>query len=266
MHERILIGSSAVNFFDSSILNRKSKDQDYLSLSKSLSEENQDFNDFINGEGIINVPEKYEFTSEIASLDEVYTLKVSHSPWVISDKSWMKHISDIKKLKNHGAILIPELHNLAYAEWEKRKGAKNVNLNQDKEEFFTNNIRRTYDHDSIHSSIAFENEPMYMKILADNESVKTSRKKFEKLSDNDKKQLVQEEVMVLSLERDLIPSSKDINTTVLFSSYLKQLRLLITQYSKGWFPQWIIENYFLVARPPLNYWEKFQISDKKILL
>ncbi|WP_440913124.1 DUF7275 domain-containing protein, partial [Enterococcus innesii] len=225
-----------------------------------------EIDDVINGHGIIDMPERYEFTSEIASLNEIYTLKVSHSPWVISERSWMKHIADIKKLKIHGAKLIPELHDIAYSEWEKRKGAKKVNLNQDKTEFFANNVRRKYDHDSIHSAIAFDKYPMYMSILEDNESVKTSQYKFKNLSEQEKVKLVQEEIMVLSLERDLIPSSKNIDKTILFASYIKQLRLLITQYSKGWFPQWIIENYYLVAKPPLDYWKKFETSNKKVLL
>lgn len=49
-------------------------------------------------------------------------------------------------------------------------------------------------------------------------------------------------------------------------AYRKHLRLLVTQYSKGWFPRWIIENYFSVSAPPLNYWEMFRDSDKAVRL
>ena len=261
MIDKVLIGSAAINYYDPSILNRKSKDNDYLAMERSIISELG--SDFINGEGILD---KYDFKSDIASLDEIYTLKVSHSPWVITPNSWQKHLKDIKSLKENGAHIVQELHDICYAEWEKRKGKKKVNLNQDKEEFFNGNVRRIYDHDSIHASVAFNDNPMYMRILVDGEEVKTSKQKFFSLTHNEKVQLVREEVMVLSLERDLIPSKRTINDSIIFSSYVSQLKLLITQYSKGYFPQWIIENYYDVLKPSHNYWESFQASDKKILL
>lgn len=257
MIDKVLIGSAAINHYDLSILNREAKDRDYLAMEKESGI------DFINGVGILD---KYEFKSEIASLDEIYTIKVSHSPWVISPNSWQKHLKDIKSLKSNGAHIVQELHDICYSEWEKRKGKKRVNLNQDKEEFFNGNVRRIYDHDSIHASVAFNENPMYMSILADGEEVKTSKKKFFNLTHEEQKQLVREEVMVLSLERDLIPSKKHIDDSIIFASYVNQLKLLITQYSKGYFPQWIIENYYDVLKPSHNYWESFQNSDKKILL
>lgn len=259
MREKVLIGSSAVNFHDESILNRKSKDKDYLAFSVIPGEGV----DTVDGAGILDA---YDFKADVASLDEIYSLKVSHSPWVITSASWGKHLNDIHALKLAGAKLIQELHDLAYKQWEIRKGKKNVNLNQDKEEFFNGGVRRIYVHDSIHAAVAFNENPLYMKILADNEEVLTSRQKFFALSEVEKKQLVQEEVMVLSLERDLIPSVDPVDKLALYSSYGKQLKLLITQLSKGYFPRWIIENYFLVAKPPHDYWNVFSESDKKILI
>jgi hypothetical protein len=254
----VLIGSAAVHHHDASILNRVPKDEDYLSLDTGVD------GDVIDGTGILDT---YTFGSDIASIHEVYTLKVSHSAWIIDQKSWHKHIKDIHLLKNAGAVLIPELYTLAYAQWEQRKGAKRVNLNQDKEEFFGARVRRVYEHDSIHAAVAFGEEPAFTKILAPGEEVLTSKTLFLALSEQEKRELVHEEVMVLSLERDLIPKGEqNIEKIDMYSSYSKQLQLLMTQYSKGWFPQWIIENYFSVYKPPLNYWVKFMDSDKKVLL
>lgn len=256
--DKILIGSAAINYHDKNILQREAVDEDYLVMN--IDEQKDLSKDYVDGTGILD---EYDFSSNIASINEVYTLKVSHSPWIITPASWQKHIHDIKALKDHGAVLIPKLHNVAYKQWEIRKGKKNVNLNQDKTEFFGSNVRREYDHDSVHASIAFFDEPLYMKILADNSEVKTSYKKFNSLTFDEKKKLVQEETMVLSLERDLIPRKEDITKMDYYTSYTRQLQLLITQYSKGWFPQWIIENYYDIVRPPLNYWEKFNNSNKK---
>lgn len=256
--DKVLIGSSAVEHWAPGLLQREAKDRDYLAL------EPDEDSDFINGVGVVD---SYSFSGPIASLDEVYSLKVSHSPWVKNETDWMKHLKDIRRLQDAGASLIPELHKLAYKQWELRKGKKNVNLNQDREEFFNGNVRRKYVHDSIHASMAFGENPLYMKILAEGEEVQTSKELFFRLSQEDKENLVREEVMVLSLERDLIPrESETVDRVVLYSSYSKRLRLLMTQYAKGYFPQWIIENYFRVNRPTLDYWEKFQKSDKKVLL
>lgn len=261
MHKKVLIGSSAVNHHDKSILKRDSKDKDFLALESVESKASGE--DFIAGKGILDT---YIFEDSIATVDEVYTLKVSHSPWVIDERSWGKHIRDIHLMKASGARVVEELYSAAYAQWEIRKGKKNVNLNQDKEEFFGEGVRRVYVHDSIHAAMAFNENPMFMKILADNEEVLTSREKFFALTELEKQQLVREEVMVLSLERDLIPSEKPVDKMVMYSSYGKQLRLLMTQLSKGYFPRWIIENYFLVAKPSHDYWKAFAESDKKVLI
>ena len=259
---KILIGSAAVDKHAPGLVRRDVKDMDYLTTdSKSTMRDNEDF---IDGSGILD---KYSFTSDVASLDELYTLKVSHSFWVVSSvRTWQKHMSDIRLLKDYGASLVPELYDVCYAVWEQRKGAKNVNLSQDREEFFGNNVRRKYVHDSVHAAVAYHDEPMYTRILADGEEVKTSKRKFFELSDAEKRDLVREEVMVLSLERDLVPLTKDIDDMDILTSYTNQLRLLITQYSKGYFPLWIVENYYTVLQPSHNYWKTFEKSDKKTLL
>ena len=261
----VLIGSSALEEHHPGLLGRRPSDLDYLALPGTLNRVSEDM-DIIDGTGIIDT---YTFQGGVASLDEVYTLKVSHSPWVITVPLWYKHLRDIRTLSRAGAALIPELHDAAYAQWEQRKGAKNVNLNQDKEEFFTSGVRRAYEHDSVHASVAFHDEPMFNRILAPGASVRTSRSLFDALSETEKKQLVQEEVMVLSLERDIIPASltgRTVSRELIYSSYTAQLRRLITELSKGWFPQWMICHYYEVDKVPGNYWRTFCESDKKVPL
>lgn len=259
--DRVLIGSAAIALHLPGSLNREPKDKDYLSLNlvKNPGE------DLILGQGIVD---RYPFSGYVASLDELYTLKVSHSAWVIGS-SWQKHLFDIVTLKRNGAKLIPELHDIAYAEWERRKGVKRVNLNKDKEEFFHSGVRRKYIHDSIHAAVAFYDEPLFNRILFPGAEVKVSRTLFEQLSEEDKARLVQEETMVLALERELIPADdrgESIDKYRWFRAYQKQLQALLTELSKGWFPMWSFENFDKVARPPHNYWKKFSESDKKVLL
>lgn len=261
MEDKVLIGSKAVEARVGFILGRTARDEDYLTLTPLKDV------DCIDGRGILD---QYAFSSSVATLDEVYTLKVSHSPWVIAGlPSWYKHLYDVEVLRNTGARLVPTLHKVAYSEWERRHGRKLVNLNKRKEDFFNGAVKRFYDHDSVHEAVALGGRPAFYKILEAGSEVKTSQRLFEALSEEEKSFLVFEEVMVLALERDVIPmveAGRSVEKGELFEAYSKHLRLLITQYSKGWFPQWIIENYTRVARPPLNYLALFQASDKKIRL
>lgn len=264
MRERVLIGSQAVVArLGEEAFGRAPGDWDYLALTKGGPRE-----DVVLGTGLLD---RYPFQEEVATVDEVYTLKVSHSPWVVTSHStWMKHLRDVRVLRDSGAQVVEALHEVAYAEWERRQGAKRVNLRQDKEAFFASGVRRLYDHDSVHAAVAFGERPLFQAILKPGEEVLTSRALFEKLPLLRQRQLAQEEVMVLSLERDLIPrherSGQEPQKRDLFTSYQRQLHLLITQYSKGWFPRWIIEHYWEVAQPPFNYWACFQESPRKVRL
>ena len=266
--KKVLVGSKAMALhLGDKAMNLPLKDTDYLVDKKPI--KNASGEDYILAPVILD---SYDFIEDVASLDELLTLKISHSPWVITTlQEWGKHLKDIRLLQDNGATLIEELYSIAYKEWELKYGLKNVNLSKSKMDFFNKSVKRYYEHDSVHESIALAGLPAFNLILETGSEVKPSKEKFAKLSLEGKKRLVFEEVMVLSLERDLIPISMEnknsfITKEIIYRSYKKQLRLLMTQYSKGWFPRWIIENYFVVASPPLNYWDMFQDSSKKISL
>lgn len=256
MISEVLIGSAAIEYNLGSVLRRKPHDIDFLSFTPLKNA------DSIDGHGILDA---YNFRSEIATVDELYTLKVSHSPWVVKDvRNWYKHLRDIQVLKKWGGLLIPELHDAAYRQWELRKGAKNVNLARSKEEFFNESVRRFYDHDVVHNAVALGCNPAFNKILKDGSEVSVSEAKFMQLTSEEKSFVIFEEVFVLSLERDLIPLWKrtDVEPSIedIYRSYSKQLRLLVTSYSKGWFPRYIIENFAMVGEPLLDYWSMFRDS------
>jgi hypothetical protein len=241
---------------------RPSHDSDYLSLTPPQS------GDWIDGRGILD---QYLFSGPVASLNEIYTLKVSHSPWVIGGLSnWAKHLRDIRFLRDEGCLLIEPLHQAAYAQWNVRKGEKKVNLNQDANSFFGTSVTRYFDHDSVHRALALGDSPAFESISLAGAQVRSSRELFWNLPDWKKSRLVWEETMVLSLERDLLPGymvgGEPPTRTDIWKSYRQQLRLLITQYSKGWWPKWIIQNYFEHLSPPLDYWTLFWDSDYPIAL
>lgn len=237
----LIIGSQAIkhNFDD---FDRQPKDNDIFSPVKIVGFESFWHNKLNN---IIKDKNYFQF----ATPDELYTIKVSHSFWDLHG-TWNKHMHDILFLKSKGAKLIPELYDSLYDIWCETHGKKKAKLNVKAEEFFNKNVQRIYEHDSIHNSVAYYKEPLFNRILKDKEQVAVSQDKFKKLYKTDKLKLVREEVYATALERILIPKNYNYSPKL---AYHLSLKNLITSYSKGWFPLWIVDNYNLLYKPDVDY-------------
>lgn len=206
----------------------------------------------------------YQWRDRTANLDELYTIKMSHSYWKLRNNSWGKHVKDMAFLKREGAKLIPELHDLLYTIWEEKHGKKSANLEQNADEFFNSSVERLYEHDSIHAAVAYHNGvPLFNQILRDGHDVAVDRSKFESLSSINKLELVREEVYATALERKLIPSDFTLNPNDAYSYALTQT---ITSYSKGWFPTFILDNYESLRLPVDNYVETFMKNKHHLVL
>lgn len=250
-----LIGSTALQAYLPDV--RTPKDVDYFTTDES------DLQKRKPGVEYFYHPKLKEYTFDSpASLDELYTIKVSHSYWEIRD-SWNKHMFDIVKMRQHGAKLIQPLHDLLYSIWEERYGKKKVNLNQEPELFFNKNVARKYEHDTIHAAIAYYDEPLFNQILKDNHAVAVDRNKFFNLNEEMKHQLIREEIYATALERQLIPSNFEEHPR---KAYLWALQKTITSFTKGWFTQYIVENFDKLAKPDLDYVAKFNANADKLKL
>lgn len=106
-----------------------------------------------------------------AELDELYTIKISHIYWDLRNGTWEKHAADIKALKAAGARLFPGMHKILYSVWEERYGKKRVDLDMDKQAFFSDAVPRVYDHDSVHYSVAYGDHPLYEDFLKDDQEI-----------------------------------------------------------------------------------------------
>jgi len=188
------------------------------------------------------------FIGKMPTIDQLYTIKVSHIFW---DKGFDKHISDIRFLKEKGAKLIPELYQALYKEWEHLYGKKKAKLNVSAEDFFQSTVKRIYEHDSIHQSVAYYDKPLFNKILIG--EVQVSKDKFEAMPYTEKLQLVREEVYATALERLIIPSEYTFNAR---RAYWWALMKTITSFSKGWFPLFVVENITELWKPDINYVKK----------
>ena len=258
---KTLVGSTALSHYVP--VNRKIKDTDYFSDKKL---ENSDC--FYHPD-----LEKWNW-GNIATLDELYTIKLSHSYWVLPNNSWEKHIHDLMIMKKNNSKLILELHDILYPIWEERYGKKHVNLNMEPEEFFNTNITRKYEHDSVHAAIAYGKEPLFNKILRDDHKVAVSQEKFNNLDYDTQCKLVREEVYATACERIIIPAldmSPADRMRYGFSlnpnkAYHTMLKKTITSLSKGWFPRFILDNINDLIMPDVNYVQRLKNNKEKLVL
>lgn len=243
----LIVGSHALKALG--VCNREPKDKDVftpnpceaVSLNSAKADPfwHESFDDWIP-----------EGTHRPAMLDEMYTIKLSHSHWELPNGSWSKHIYDLIQLQNAGAKLDFELYWLLYKVWEEMHGKKVMNLDQDKSEFFADAVRRTYDHDSLHESVAFGERPIYEECLRDGATVDIDARKMWSLPHDRIVKLFIEEICVTALERKVIPSNYKGSPG---AAYHWALRRTITSLTKGKSSRFILQNIQEFIKPDPNY-------------
>lgn len=194
---------------------------------------------------------------EYLDLNFIYNLKLSHLGW---DIQWEKHRNDVIFLKSKGCQPDRKLYNKLVKAWIRVHGKKWASLEgKDSETFFQDGVTRKYVHDDIHEAVAIYDKPLYESLIY--EGVSCSEKGFDKLSHNDKLNLVKEEVWVTALERWLIPHDFKFSK---IEAYQKALKKLATTMSSGWFKYFILTNIdTLTADRDFTYIEKFKQAEKE---
>lgn len=191
-------------------------------------------------------------------IDELYTIKASHAAWALPNGSWDKHMFDLVKLKELGAQLQDDQFARLYKVWEQLHGKKIINLQQEKDEFFTDAVTRIYDHDSIHDSVAYDDEPMYVQTLKPGSTVDVDMKYIKSMPFEDQIKLFREEVYATALERWLIPNDYKFSPR---RAYARALKKTITSLTKGWSSKFLVLNYDIMRDPDSDYLQRH--LDKK---
>lgn len=199
----------------------------------------------------------------ISTVDELYTIKVSHSYWELKNGSWEKHIEDAAYLKSKGATLIESLHDVLYKIWEETHGAKKVNLGMESMDFFTDAVQRKYDHDSIHASVAYGERPLYESVVKDGESVAVDMAKIKALPFEEKVKLYREEVYATALERILVPKNYRHSAG---AAYRWALRRTITSLTKGWSARFMVTHYEHFRIPDCDYVQRHLDNKDRLIL
>jgi hypothetical protein len=201
-------------------------------------------------------------TDRYATLDELYTIKASHHGWELKNGSWNKHSHDLVMLKREGAKILDPLYSNLYKVWEGLHGKKVMNLDQDKTEFFDDAVRRTYDHDSLHESVAFGDRPVYESILKDGATVDVDSRTLWALDHESLVRLFTEEICVTALERIVVPKNYRCSPG---AAYLWALRRTVTSLTKGKSSRFIIDNLETFMKPDPDYVKRHLANSDRLI-
>lgn len=227
----LLVGSSAIkhHFPD---FNREPKDKDFFVDYKlqSTKEIEYLYNPILG------------HRTGIAKPNLIYNIKISHClGW---DINWEKHMWDIQFLKEKGCKENKGFILKHYKLWNELHGEnKRSQLDMSSVDFFNNAVKCPYPHDWLHTLI--KKEPTYTKILKENAEVDVSEEKFYSLSEQEKEDLVREEVYVMAFERF---SKLDYR-----KAYNIMLKKFIISHAPIWEAIWIIQNHKMLSKVPFNY-------------
>lgn len=185
----------------------------------------------------------------IATLDDLYTIKISHLPY---DIFFNKHKSHALVFKKHGAKLNQKLYKLLQEYWKQEHGNKDfLNLYRTKTEFFDDAVEKKYDHDWMHEMIAYPNRPVYTTVLRDGQEVLVDKAKFDRLEFAEQVKMFREEMCVIACERWLLnPAIK--KAMPVSKAWAMSLRKTATALTKGWASRFICENLEYFVKPDFN--------------
>jgi hypothetical protein len=248
---KVIIGSWALNH--AGINFRKAKDYD-IWIS-----EDEDKSKLANADFHIAPIEIIELipvipNTNVATVNAIYTIKCSHMGW---DIKWEKHKSDVIWLKANGCELIPDLYKKLVKYWETVHGDKNhLSLNKTKEEFFDDHVIHVYNHDLLHEIVAKPNRPIYESVLKDDRQVLIDKRRFLLLGRDYQIKLFREEIKVIALERFLIPAHFKMSV---LKAYLLALKKTITNLTKNWATEFIVENLYEFSHMGnINWYNNFK--------
>lgn len=246
MSNPILIGSRALAFWDDTFKLKPNADWDVISDAPIDGFEWHD-------PSLLNNSDVYRYTEHgltteingiklnVVSLKGLALIKRSHL-W--RNLSFDKHITMYHR---HLAKYVEELSEFDQRFIKQRTELTHKtfpqghpSLKKTKEDFFDDFVTKKYDHDELHKIVAFNDSPLYNRILKDNEPVFCDKTKWELLTHQEKLQCIAEETYVIAIERFLVPNDWRYAAKL---AYLKSLNKVCTTLCSGWFRDYAIDHY-----------------------
>lgn len=197
---------------------------------------------------------KHEKSKEgYISPDLLLTLKVSHLFW---DINWEKHLFDTQWLLEKGHKVNREAFEEFLQYWKETKPKiKRSNLEMSKEEFFDNAVNKdTLEHDELHKLI--NPVPMYTRLLKEGAEVELDISKFEKMSHEDKLEVVREETYVMAYER--------FKGVYYKRAFKRMLKKCIIQHFPKEIAIFALLNYKVLEVPSINFIKTIEDGLRKV--
>lgn len=227
MNNFMLIGSQAIRHNHPDFY-RECKDFDYAYFDKNDTSKSE------KGKEYYYIP--FLTFQEIIDMNELYTLKVSHS---IRDINFGKHLRDICFLKSKGHVIIPDLLEILLQYWNSIHGIRRLpDFDKPNDEFFKDHIQREYNHDQLHELVKFGERPVFESVKYDLTLAKVEADLFNNLEFYEKINLVLEEAFVIALERYVFPKKCPYHI-----AFQNAMRDLITRLFPEWLAIWSLDNY-----------------------
>jgi hypothetical protein len=186
-------------------------------------------------------------------------IKRSHLDWNVH---WRKNIEDYHWLKDRseGEPSFSELYfyQFRHAENVEKFGVRRINTNMSNEAFFAksnNSVGRMLDHDDLHDAMKYGGRPLFETFKNDLSKASLDKTLFDAASLDVQQKLAREEIMVIALERFILPG-RERNPS---EAYSKALQRLTTVMTTGWFRDFLIENWSQINKPDVDYIRKFQL-------
>lgn len=229
---KTIIGSTAIKHWFSDF-NRIPKDLDY-----AVDEE-------YKGEKIHGIEYLYNphlnFNEAYASPETLLSIKISHLFW---DTNWDKHMWDVQFLLDKGIKSNYDLIDKLISFWEDYlpKIRRSI-LEMSKEDFFNNSVNKD-EHDNLHKQLV--EIPAYTKILKDGCEVELDFDKWNNLSEQEKRDVVNEETYVMAFER----YNGKLN---IVRGFRRQLKDNIMKHFPKPIAFYAIENFKSFQNPPKEY-------------
>ena len=111
-------------------------------------------------------------------------------------------------------------------------------------------MKRKYDHDSVHYSVAYGDHPIYEDVFVPGANIAMDMAAIKALPFDQQVRLYREEIYATALERWVIPSNYTISPTM---AYARAYQKTVTNLTKGWSARFLVENYGVFRKADMDY-------------
>lgn len=209
--------------------------------------------------------QEFGITVAVAPAGVMYAIKRSH---IWRPIKFAKHIQDLQWLSKQcypKEVQTSDFYQERLRLTRLAYGDRHPSLKMSNDEFFDDVVDKFYIHDDIHKIVAFSARPVYELMKHDPESAMCSRDLWDALPFTHKVWAVQEEAMVIALERFLIPSLKGLRERPVKErpAFLMALEKICTTLTSGYFRDFAIDNYGVCSQLSVSPVELFKKGESK---